>query len=47
MEQQMSALDTKLEDLEGENDNLKSEKSEMMAKMRVSLSSNSLKMMEC
>jgi hypothetical protein len=29
MEQQMSALDTKLEDLEGENDNLKSEKSEM------------------
>jgi hypothetical protein len=25
MEQQMSALDTKLEDLEGENDNLKSE----------------------
>ena len=43
----MSALDTKLEDLEGENDNLKSKKSEMMAKMRVSLSSNSLKMMEC
>lgn len=32
----MSALDTKLEDLEGENDNLKSEKSEMIAKMRVS-----------
>lgn len=35
MEQQMSELDNKLEGLEGENDQLKSEKSEMVAKMRV------------